>query len=321
MSNFWDKKRVVITGGSGFLGNTLARKLSELEGDVNFVVLQHDEYTDVWKQEHKIQGDLRDMASVERLFRDRVDVVFHFGAQPIVSYAQKFPIQTIETNVLGTANLLDAIRRRDRVSFPLVICMSTDKVYGRTKSEYLEGMPLQGSEQVYEASKCAMEYICMAYKHSYSIPLVITRSSNMYGPGDSNWSRLIPAALRSAFTGEPLYYRGSKSEKHIRDYIHVEDVADGCIKLAEKFYSKRVDNLDVMNFGSGVGTQTSDLIDKIRELGDHKFEVKLGNDVVENEIDVQVMNVDRAAHLLNWFPKYSLDEGLKNTAEWYHHAF
>lgn len=317
--DFWENKKVVLTGGSGMLGGTILAMLIEFGADV--VCLEHD--ADVASSASRIvRGDLNDVRSLERLFRDEpVDVVFHLGAQPIVPHAQRYPIQTIETNVLGTSYLLDVIRRSSRVSFPLVVVASTDKVYGRTKEDYHENMLLSGNHQIYEASKVAMESLCEAYRHSYGIPIVTVRCSNIYGPGDENFSRLIPGAIRSALLGESLLIRSDGNQ--IRDYVYVEDVARGYLLIARKYMTNvPKSGYDRFNFGTGTGTKTIELVERIKAISNTQFKVEImGLQHAQDEIPSQVMNYEHASSVLGWYPEYDLDQGLRSTISWYRNYF
>lgn len=317
-SEFWKDRPTLITGCTGMLGSWLSRTLVELGADVVGLVRDWVPRSELVRshtieQMRVVRGDVRDAELIKRLFSEyEVDTCFHLAAQTTVNIANKMPIPTLETNIVGTWNILEAARLWD--STQRVIIASSDKAYGDHKVlPYTEESPLQGSHP-YDVSKSAADLIAMTYAHTYGTPVAITRCGNMYGGGDLNWNRIVPGTIRSALNGEKPILRSDGSPK--RDYIYVLDIVDAYITLAEHMVDGALTG-EAFNFGLDRPLSALDMIKTIIALSPQPAlePVILGN--APNEIQNQYLSSEKARRVLNWEPKFELETGLKETIRWY----
>lgn len=194
--NFWDGKKIFITGATGLLGSWLTHYL--VQTNANIVILVRDwiprsrifEDGDFSKI-NVVRGDLEDFELIKRTLNEyEIDTVFHLAAQTIVATANTNPLSTFESNIRGTWNILEACRILGTVK--RILSASSDKAYGtQPVLPYTEDMPLQG-EHPYDVSKSCADLLCRMYAVSYGLPVCITRCGNFYGGGDLNFNRLIP---------------------------------------------------------------------------------------------------------------------------------
>ena len=200
-NNFWNDRRVFVTGATGMVGFWLVKDLIAAGARVVALVRDPDPQAGFfrsgdYRQVSLVQGNIEDYSSLERALNDHeVDTVFHLAAQPIVSVAHRNPLPTFEANIRGTYNLLEACRIHSKLVKGVVIA-SSDKAYGpHEQLPYTEDMALQGKHP-YEVSKSCADLIAQTYHHTYGLPVAILRCGNIYGGGDLNWSRIVPYAIR-----------------------------------------------------------------------------------------------------------------------------
>ncbi|MGA2418236.1 MAG: GDP-mannose 4,6-dehydratase [Candidatus Staskawiczbacteria bacterium] len=303
-------KRVIVTGGAGFIGSHLVNELIKK----NYKVVVVDNLSSGRKENinpkakfYKI--DVRSKTIAEIFKKENPQIVFHLAAQPLVEEAYKNPFEAIETNVMGTVNILETCRNQQNIE--KIIAVSSDKAYGRAKElPYRETSPLKG-DHPYDASKSAADLIAQAYFSTYGLPVIVTRFSNVFGPGDLNFSRIIPGALEAIIKNKELSIRSDG--KMIREYTYVKDIADGCIKLAEsqqKIYGQ------AFNFGSKNIFSVIDVVKKIDQAIGTKTNYKILN-IAKNEIPEQYLDWSKAKKILNWQPKTSFEQGIKEIYNWY----
>jgi CDP-glucose 4,6-dehydratase len=239
----------------------------------------------------------------------RPEVVFHLGAQPLVELAHGDPATTFEVNVRGTWSLLDACRTLAEP--PRVIAVaSSDKAYGASeKLPYVETDPLDGREP-YEASKTMTDVLARTYARSYGLPTRVARCGNIYGPGDWNWSRIIPGTIRSLLRGERPVLRSDGTP--IRDYIHVDDVVRAYLALAQA----DVPPGEAFNFSSGERLAVRAVVDLVAAAVGTSLEPKILG-TAKGEIDVQYLDSSKAERVLGWSASRRLAESLPATIQWY----
>lgn len=315
------KKVAFVTGISGFVGAHLAAKL--MEENVEVVGLQHDfkkrSYLDllgIRDNVSLVNGDITDVRLLHRTIVDyNPDWVFHLAAVSLVGKAVQYPTYTYETNAFGTIALLEACRLAGHTP-KAIVSTSTDKTYGEGFSAN-EGDPLDG-EGIYESSKVCMDVISRSYYYAYDLPVVVTRSCNIYGLDPYN-SRIVPNTIKAMLRGEsPVIFRGEAS---IREYIYVDDVCNAYIEIAE-----RIDKTKglALNVGTcNVATQ-EELVLKIVSVGNALMNVVLKPKYVTRgthgteqlkEIEKQSLDSQKIVDLLGWLPKYDLYSGLEATFE------
>lgn len=319
MTKRWTNKTVFVTGGSGFVGANLAKRLVA-EG-ANVVVLERDRTSpntlDVFGLREKVTvvtGLVEDLILMERVLNEyQPSNVFHLAAQALVNAANNSPLSTFEANIRGTYIVLEACRRA--VPRPAVVVASSDKAYGSHDTlPYSEEFPLQGTFP-YDVSKSCTDLIARSYAKTYKMEISVTRSANIYGPGDMNLSRVIPGTITSVLSGERPIIRSDGTP--IREFIHVDDVVDGYLAVAE---NSQTTSGEAFNFGSDEPVQILDLVNKIIRIAGREQELFpniLLDKKIEREIDAQYLSGEKIAKILNWRPRIALDEGLAGSVDWY----
>ncbi len=264
-----------------------------------------------------VSGSLEDTALVERALNEyEIDTVFHLGAQTIVPTANNNPLSTFESNIKGTWVLLEACRRNKQVK--KIIVASSDKAYGdQEQLPYTEDMPLRGRNP-YDVSKSCADLISQMYFHSYGLPVCVTRCGNLFGGGDLNFNRIVPGTIRSVLFGEKPVIRSDGS--YIRDYFYVRDAAKAYILLAEKMDDPGFWG-HAFNFGNDQPITVLEIVKEILAVMG-----KAGQDCVvmnqaSSEILRQYLSSEKARSALGWKPSFTLQEGLKETVDWYKRLF
>lgn len=321
---FWEGRSVLVTGITGFVGSSLAARLAELKARV--VGLVRDEVPEsnfyrlgLDKIVTAVHGSLEDYPLLERTVGEySIEVVYHLGAQTIVGTANRSPLSTFKSNIEGTWNLLEACRGKGHIR--AVIVASSDKAYGTHKKlPYCEDFPLQ-PEYPYDVSKASADLIARSYFRTYGLPVVITRFANIYGPGDLNFSRIIPDTIRNLLQGKRPVIRSDGTPE--RDFLWVGDAIDAFLLIAEHIETPGVKG-EAFNAGSGKPVQILDLVDEIIRLAgkqDLLPDIRgLGNP--HGEIDRQRLDASKIRRVLSWEHKVSLEEGLKRTIDWYENYF
>jgi len=229
-----------------------------------------------------------------------------------VTIANRNPVSTLETNIQGTWNLLEACRRSQTVK--QIVLASSDKAYGDHESlPYEEDTPLQGTHP-YDMSKSCADLIGQAYAKTYNLPVAITRCGNFYGGGDLNWNRIVPGTIRSVLRGQRPVIRSDG--QYVRDYFYVEDGAAAYTLLAEKLAADPNLAGRAFNFSNETQTTVLELVNKILALMKSKLEPEIRNEAT-NEIRHQYLSAARARDQLKWQPLFTLEAGLRKTIEWY----
>lgn len=317
--SYWTERRVLVTGATGIVGSWVTKDLLARGAYVVAFVLDDDPQSEFYRsgavdQVSVVNGELEDFRAVERaIVAHEIDTVIHLGAQAIVSVAYRSPLATLETNVRGTWNLLEACRQHPDLVKSVVVA-SSDKAYGEQQQlPYTEDMPLLG-HQPYEVSKSCADLIAQAYYHTYRLPVGIARCGNIYGGGDLNWTRIVPGTIRSLFRGESPLIRSDGN--YIRDYIYVKDVSRAYLTLAEYQVSAKVQG-ESFNFSPESRVTVLEIVNKIRELMKCEHIKPTVLATAQGEIRNQYLSSAKAAEVLGWKPTYTLEAGLRETVDWY----
>ncbi len=317
-NHFWYGRPVLVTGITGFVGANLAgalvRKGARVVGiyrdDVAGSAL---EVLGLKERVTLVHGDLRDIQIIERTLNEySIEIVYHLAAQAIVGVANRSPIATFQSNIEGTWNLLEACRHQQGIE--AIVVASSDKAYGSHKKlPYDETFPLQ-PEFPYDTSKACADLIARSYFKTYGLPIVITRFANIYGPGDMNFSRIIPDTIQNILKGEAPIIRSDGTPE--RDYLYVEDVAGLYLLLAENIEKAKG---EVFNAGHKKPYSVKFVVDALLKIGGKKKlkPVIEGKGKLHGEIDRQWMDGAKVKKILGWEPKVSLGAGLKKTFAWY----
>ncbi len=313
--NFWKGKNVLVTGGNGLVGSHVVEEL--LKNKANIVTTIRSKNPDSYfftegldKNTVIAIGDLKDYKRIyDIISKYEIEYIFHIGAQPIVLTALKNPVETFETNINGTANVLESARLCGGVKG--IVVASSDKAYGTSdKLPYTEDMPLKG-DLPYDVSKSCTDLVAQSYFKTYGIPIAIARFGNIYGPGDLNFNRIIPGAIKAAFLDETLDIRSDG--KMIREYLYVKDVADGYLMLCETINKSKG---EAFNLSSGLKLNVIEVIERISEIIDKKINYEILN-LAKNEIYEQYLSTEKVENFFGWKTKYSFEDGIKETVEWY----
>jgi CDP-glucose 4,6-dehydratase len=317
--NFWKNRNVFVTGATGLLGSWMVEEL--LGRGANITCLLRD-----WVPASKlvdlgllartniVHGELEDYALLLRTLNEyEIDTVFHLGAQTIVGTAARSALSTFESNIRGTWNLMEACRNCSRL-VQRVVAASSDKAYGsHDQLPYTEDTPLQGRFP-YDVSKSCADLIVLSYFHTYKTPVAVTRCGNLFGGGDLNFNRLVPGTIRSALLGEAPIIRSDGT--FIRDYFYVRDAVEAYLQLAEKLPDVDFTG-QAFNFGTETPISVLELVDRILKLMGREALVPKVLNEASHEIPRQYLDCSKARRMMQWEPKYTLDDGLREAIRWY----
>ena len=321
-NQFWKDRKVFITGCTGLLGSWLTKTLVERGAEVtglirDLVPKSNLNWTGFSEKINVVRGELEDYFTLERTLNEyEIDTVFHLGAQTIVSIANRNPLSTFASNIRGTWNLLEACRLTNTIS--RVVIASSDKAYGTHEElPYIETFPLEGCHP-YDVSKSCADLISIAYYKTYNLPVCITRCGNFYGGGDLNFNRIVPGTIRSVIKNERPVIRSDGT--FIRDYIFILDAVEAYLLLAEKMSDKSIHG-EAFNFSNESQKTVLEITREILRLMNREdLQPKILN-IVKGEIKHQYLSAQKARDILGWRPKYTLEEGLKQTIRWYQDFF
>lgn len=332
MKKFWQGKRVLVTGHTGFKGGWLSTWLSSLGARVvgyalppktspcMFNVVQVEDFVD------SHIGDVRDFGQLSQLIKTfKPEIVFHMAAQPLVRRSYDDPRETFETNVMGTVNLMEAIRTVG-TSVRVVVNITTDKCYQNNNWAwgYREIDALGGSDP-YSFSKSCAEFVANAYKKSFfdlsDIRISSVRAGNVIGGGDWSEDRLIPDVMTSLFGNRSLHIRNPDS---IRPWQHVIEPLFGYMTLAKQLYgcaSDEIRDLSAFNFGPKLASDMSveSIVRRLiqRDGRDLSFEINLKKTCDKKEEKLLILDSAKAKDLLHWESSLDLNEALDWTYDWY----
>jgi CDP-glucose 4,6-dehydratase len=312
----WVDRPVLITGATGLVGSRLADSLVALGGQVVCLVRDWVPASPLLSgsldRRSLVFGDVRDQALLERVLGDyEVEVVFHLAAQTTVTTANRNPVETFDTNVRGTWSALEACRRSPAVR--AVVVASSDKAYGEPRElPLLEGSPLAPIHP-YDVSKACADLIATSYAATFGVPVAVTRAGNLFGPGDLNWSRIVPGTIRSVLRGQAPVIRSDGSP--LRDYLYVDDMVDAFIALADAVSAGRLHG-SALNVSYEEPRSVADVVSTILSTMGSDLEPVVRGDA-PHEIQDQYLDAGLARRDLGWSPSVGFDGGLHETIQWY----
>ncbi|MEG7844047.1 CDP-glucose 4,6-dehydratase [Bacillus mobilis] len=325
-SSFWNKKKVFITGHTGFKGSWLTLFLISLGAEV-IGYSSHPPSTpnlfeqgNVAKECTSINGDITDYDSLFRaLQQHNPDILFHLAAQPIVTISYKNPIETFKTNVLGTVHVLEAAKHIE--SIRSIINVTSDKCYendGSGNQAFVESDRLGGFDP-YSASKACAELVATSYQKSFfrthTQKLASVRAGNVIGGGDWAEDRLFPDVIRAYLQDATLNIRNKHA---IRPWQHVLDPLHGYTLLAEKL-GQDAEYAEAWNFGpmNEPNRTVHDVIQSIMKLWNQPLTILTPHTDTPYESPILTLDSTKAVNKLGWTPKLSTDHSIAWTVDWY----
>lgn len=303
-------KRILITGGAGFIFSHLTRRLLKMGAEVAITckyasVIDNVRVADVWNQLHIIEADIRDLDALKSIQDFRPQIVFHAAAYNHVGSSFTKFSEALDVNAKGTANVLESCG-----DFERFIYISTSEVYGYQKEPiFIETMNPQPVSP-YSVGKYAGELYCRMKMDIMKQPIVVLRPFNTFGPYQT-CRAVIPEMIEACLTGKTVQ---STEGKQTREFNFVENIVEGFLLAAEKETAIG----QVINLGSAEEIAIRDLIQKIHTLTNSSSKLEIG--ALANrptEIWRMCANNERAKKILGWSPKISFDEGLLKTIDWY----
>jgi CDP-glucose 4,6-dehydratase len=317
---FWRGRRVLVTGHTGFKGSWLALWLTAMGAEVTGLADAVPttpslfEAAGLGRDLHDVRADVRDAETVARVVSDaRPEVVLHMAAQPLVRASFRAPRETYEINVMGTVNVLEAVRGTGGVR--VVVNVTSDKCYENREWEwaYREDEPMGGHDP-YSSSKGCSELVTSAWRRSFfSDPggprLASARAGNVIGGGDWGEDRLIPDVMRAALAGRPVHVRNPGAT---RPWQHVLNPLSGYLLLAERLWE---DPSAATAWNFGPAEEEARPVSHILE----RLAVEWEHDAGEHPHEARYLKVDssRARAHLGWAPRWDLERALESIVEWY----
>ena len=332
-NNFYKGKRVLVTGHTGFKGSWLSIWLHELGAEVVGVALdpftERDNYVLSGignKIKADIRADIRDGEKMKEIFAEyQPEIVFHLAAQPLVRLSYDIPVETYETNVMGTINIMEAIRATDSVKVGVMI--TTDKCYENKEQiwGYRENEPMGGYDP-YSSSKGAAEIAISSWRRSFFNPadygtkhhvsLASVRAGNVIGGGDWALDRIIPDCIKAIEASEPIAIRNKKA---VLPWQHVLEPLSGYMLLAHKMWDGPTKYCEGWNFGpraESISTVWEVASKLIANYG--KGELKdMSDPNAVHEANLLMLDISKAKFKLGWEPRMNIDQCATLIADWY----
>lgn len=331
LTSLFRDKRVLITGDTGFKGSWLKLLLQEMGAEIRGFALPPDREDALflrlpWSDRTThIDGNINDASAVDAAFQDfQPEYLFHLAAQPLVRFSYEQPKLTFDTNVGGSVNILEAVRKTS--SLRSVIYVTSDKSYKNREWiwGYRENDELGGHDP-YSASKAAAELVFSSYVDSFfsqrpELGIASVRAGNVIGGGDWAQDRIVPESVRSLQAREPIIVRNPNST---RPWQHVLEPLWGYIMLATRLHENPIAFSGSWNFGPG-----PDSVRTVRELtegivaawGEGMIQIKTPLNA-PHEARLLFLNCDKAHQLLHWKPRWNFEATVYETVRWYRDVF
>jgi CDP-glucose 4,6-dehydratase len=320
---FWQGRRVFVSGHTGFKGAWLCLWLeamgAELTGFSGGVPTSPSlfELARVGAGMDEVRSDVRDFAAVrEAIGRSRPEVVLHLAAQPFVRRSFADPRGTYETNVMGTVNVLQAVRDLEEAPQAVVV-VTSDKCYDNREQgrPFVEDDPMGGHDP-YSNSKGCAELVTDAFRRSFSLPLASARAGNVIGGGDWGEDRLVPDAMRAAVSGQPIPVRNPEA---VRPWQHVLNPLSGYLVLAQGLFESPDDFASGWNFGPDPDDvkPVRWIADRLTELWPGELRWELDPGPHPHEAGYLSLDSGKARERLGWEPRWALGEALASIVEWH----
>lgn len=331
--DFYKGKRILVTGHTGFKGSWLSIWLHELGADVVGVALDPYSEKDNYvlsgignKIKADLRADIRDSKAVKQIFSEyQPEIVFHLAAQPLVRLSYEFPVETYETNVMGTINVMEAMRSTESVKVGVMI--TTDKCYENREQiwGYRENEPMGGYDP-YSSSKGAAEIAISSWRRSFFNPqdygkkhhvsIASVRAGNVVGGGDWAKDRIVPDCIRALEAGDAVEIR---SPKAVRPWQHVLEPLSGYMLLAKKMWEEPTKYCEGWNFGPKMESITN-VWNVARKLINYYGKgglIDASTLEAPHEANILMLDISKVHFKLGWSPRMDIDQCMSMVADWY----
>lgn len=329
--DFYRGKKVLITGHTGFKGSWLSIWLHELGAEVVGVALDPTSTKDnfvlsgIGDKIVDMRGDIRDGELLKKVFQKyQPEIVFHLAAQPLVRLSYKMPVETYETNLMGTLHVLEAIRVTESVKVGIMI--TTDKCYENAEQlwGYRENEPMGGYDP-YSSSKGCAEIAISSWRRSFFNPkyyeshgksIASVRAGNVIGGGDWSKDRIIPDCMRALETDVPIEVRSPRS---VRPWQHVLEPLSGYMLLAQKMWESPVEYCEGWNFGPKLESVANvvDIVNQVIACYGKGDVVDCSNPKDLHEAKILMLDISKAYFRLAWEPRLNIFQTVQLTVDWY----
>ncbi len=333
-ANIYKGKKVLITGHTGFKGSWITAWLLKLDAHVVGISIDIPTKPSLFEEmklSEKItdyRQDIRDLHSVEEIItKEKPDFVFHLAAQPIVSLSYSDPVNTFSTNVMGTVNVLEALRKLENKCIAVII--TSDKCYDNVECVwgYKETDSL-GGKDIYSGSKGAAEIVFKSYFHSFFknhqfVTIVSARAGNVIGGGDWAKDRIVPDCMNAWHSGKSVEIR---SPLATRPWQHVLEPVSGYLNLGQKIAEDQSLHGESFNFGPKSENSHSVVnlledLSKFWNLKDGLSPYTITDNILFHEAGLLKLNCDKALFFLKWLPTLEYDELIAFTSQWYYEFY
>jgi CDP-glucose 4,6-dehydratase len=331
-NNIFENKKVLVTGHTGFKGAWLSLWLTHLKAEVTGIskyIPSHPSLFELLELEKKMKHIVADITNAERMHEiiqeEQPEFIFHLAAQPIVAESYTNPLNTFNTNVIGSANILDALKQYDKPC--IVVMITSDKCYENV--EWIWGYrehDTLGGKDPYSASKAAAEIVIRSYIESFfkkdsPVKVVTVRAGNVIGGGDWAASRIVPDCVRAWSESKKVTIRNPNST---RPWQHVLEPLSGYLRVAQVMYESDKNNLhgEAFNFGPTADQDFTvlELLKKIvsySSYGDMTDHFQIEENTHFHEAGLLKLNCDKAKHYLQWLATLDFEQTALFTASWY----
>jgi CDP-glucose 4,6-dehydratase len=307
---------VAVTGATGFLGGHLVSMLVGLAARV--VILARDQVqpmpmAETWRDRVAVvRGAVEDQGLVERMLSDyEVTTAFHLASQTEIRVATDNPVPTFDANLRGTWSVLEAARRSPRIA--QVVMASSDRVYGGQRSlPYSEETALLAAHPI-DVSKACADMVASSYAGTFGLPVAMARCGNLFGPGDTNWRRLVPGTIMLLLEGRAPVV---PAEGPKRDYLYVIDAALSHLRLAEAMAARPELAGEAFNFSTERPITASALVEMLQIGVGTQLQPEVQQDCPDR-LDNLYTSSEKARRILGWRPRHTVEEAVITSVRWY----
>jgi CDP-glucose 4,6-dehydratase len=319
MKDFYKNKKVLVTGHTGFVGSWLTLWLNDMGADITGFSLNPPsepylyKYLGLKDEINDIKGDIRQLDTITKAVKEsEPEIIFHLAGQPILLRSYDDPVGTYSTNVMGTLNILEAIRKTGKTK--TIVCITSDKVYENLQWEfaYRENDKLGGHDP-YSSSKAGAELVARAYRESFlsDIGLATARAGNIIGGGDWGEYRLVPDLVTSFQKGSKIMLRDING---VRPWTYVLDVVHGYLTLAERLNKEPKGYSEAWNFSSNYVKTVMDVVTELSKYYKVNYETQKEKKYEDKRL---LLDSTKSKMRLGWHPAMDFSEAVKSTALWY----